>query len=514
MTPEELRLEEARRSAPWKKWGPYLAERQWGTVREDYSDERQRLGLFQPRPGPLARVPLGRGRPGRDLRRPAASLLRARPLERRRSDRQGAPVRPHQHRGQPRRGRQGVLLLPRQHADPLVHEVSLQVSAVGVPLRPDSSRPTAAAAGTRWSTSCSTPASSQDDRYFDVFVEYAKAAPEDILVLITVANRGPEAATAARAAHALVPQHLVLGQRRPRARAAPGRRPARGQRGGRLPRRAGRAVPVLRRGRAVAVHRTTRPTPSGSSASRTRARGSRTPSTTYVVHGRTRRGESGPDGHEGRRALPDHRRRRPEHHDPASPVAGGRRDARRRPVRATSTRSSRRAAGKRTTFYASITPPGVAADAALVMRQALAGMLWSKQFFHYDIGAWLKEHRVDPFAASGAGAAQRPVVPHDQCGRDLDARQVGVPVVRGLGPGLPRRRPRHGGRRLRQAAAAAGARAALPAPERADPRLRVELRRRQPARPRLGLVVRVPPREDADRGGRRRLPEAKSSRSS
>src|SRR5206468_7545041 len=34
-----------------------------------------------------------------------------------------------------------------------------------------------------------------DDRYFDVFVEYAKASPEDILIEITVANRGPEPAT-------------------------------------------------------------------------------------------------------------------------------------------------------------------------------------------------------------------------------------------------------------------------------------------------------------------------------
>ena len=33
-----------------------------------------------------------------------------------------------------------------------------------------------------------------DDRYFDVFVEYAKASPEDIVVKITVANRGPEEA--------------------------------------------------------------------------------------------------------------------------------------------------------------------------------------------------------------------------------------------------------------------------------------------------------------------------------
>ena len=35
---EKLRLDEARdKQVPWKKWGPYLSERQWGTVREDYS---------------------------------------------------------------------------------------------------------------------------------------------------------------------------------------------------------------------------------------------------------------------------------------------------------------------------------------------------------------------------------------------------------------------------------------------------------------------------------------------
>lgn len=39
MLPEELRLEEsAHRTANWQRWGPYLSERQWGTVREDYSE--------------------------------------------------------------------------------------------------------------------------------------------------------------------------------------------------------------------------------------------------------------------------------------------------------------------------------------------------------------------------------------------------------------------------------------------------------------------------------------------
>src|ERR671923_542718 len=38
LTPEERRLEESQhRSAHWKRWGPYLSERAWGTVREDYS---------------------------------------------------------------------------------------------------------------------------------------------------------------------------------------------------------------------------------------------------------------------------------------------------------------------------------------------------------------------------------------------------------------------------------------------------------------------------------------------
>jgi hypothetical protein len=37
-TAEHIRLEQDRqKQAPWKKWGPYLSERQWGTVREDYS---------------------------------------------------------------------------------------------------------------------------------------------------------------------------------------------------------------------------------------------------------------------------------------------------------------------------------------------------------------------------------------------------------------------------------------------------------------------------------------------
>ncbi len=43
-------------------------------------------------------------------------------------------------------------------------------------------------------------------------------------------------------------------------------------------------------------------------------------------------------------------------------------------------------------FYRGVTPDGVDGDKATVMRQALAGMLWSKQYFAFDVAKWLEEH--------------------------------------------------------------------------------------------------------------------------
>src|SRR6266436_315049 len=52
-------------------------------------------------------------------------------------------------------------------------------------------------------------------------------------------------------------------------------------------------------------------------------------------------------------------------------------------------------------FYKSITPTRVSQDEALVMRQALAGMLWSKQYFGFDLDKWLTEHGQDPMKPGG-----------------------------------------------------------------------------------------------------------------
>ena len=48
-----------------------------------------------------------------------------------------------------------------------------------------------------------------ENRYFDVFVEYAKDSAEDILIRITIFNRGPEDATFASVAYPLVPKLLA-----------------------------------------------------------------------------------------------------------------------------------------------------------------------------------------------------------------------------------------------------------------------------------------------------------------
>jgi hypothetical protein len=62
-TPEHIRLgEDASRAKNWKRWGPYLAERQWGTVREDYSADGEAWQYF-PSIRRKAAPTAGRGRP-------------------------------------------------------------------------------------------------------------------------------------------------------------------------------------------------------------------------------------------------------------------------------------------------------------------------------------------------------------------------------------------------------------------------------------------------------------------
>ena len=159
-------------------------------------------------------------------------------------------------------------------------------------------------------------------------------------------------------------------------------------------------------------------------------------------------------------------------------------------------------------FYRAITPTRVSEDEARVMRQALAGMLWTKQYFGFDVDKWLEEHGADPMQPGGTANAEQRMVPHGEPAHHLDAGQVGVSLVCRLGPGVPHHRALHGGCGFRQGTARPDAAGVLPAPDRSDPGLRVELQRRQSAGARLGDDLPVP--DGAGAPGRRRpgVPQA------
>ena len=49
-------------------------------------------------------------------------------------------------------------------------------------------------------------------------------------------------------------------------------------------------------------------------------------------------------------------------------------------------------------YYATVIPATIGADATNIMRQALAGMLWSKQYYYYDVDEWLRQRGWDLFS--------------------------------------------------------------------------------------------------------------------
>jgi hypothetical protein len=55
-------------------------------------------------------------------------------------------------------------------------------------------------------------------------------------------------------------------------------------------------------------------------------------------------------------------------------------------------------------FYSSITPPSAGEDEARVMRQALAGMLWTKQYYLFDVNRWLEERGLGPMVPHGSSS--------------------------------------------------------------------------------------------------------------
>jgi hypothetical protein len=392
MTKEQERLEEARRrKSHWKRWGPYLSERQWGTVREDYSpkgnawtsvphdharyrayrwgedglggisDRHQyicfALGLWNGRDPILKERLFGlnslEGNHGEDVKE-VYFYLDSTPTHSYMKFLYKYPQRefPYARLVEENRGRSR--------------------------LAPEFELPDAGAF--------------DEDRYFDVFVEYAKAAPDDISILITAYNRGPDAA-----AIDLLPTiwfrntwswgresyrpRLVRGQGLPDADVIEifhryyGARWLLCERGGELLFTENESdsqqlwgLPNLAPYVKDAFHR-------------------------YVIHGES--GAVNP-AMSGTKAAVRHHfqvepggvaalRLRLTDQIPAAGLLGG---------EFAGVVASRK--GEADEFYRGIRPSDISQDGALVQRQAYAGLLWSKQFYFYDVQHWLTGDPVGP----------------------------------------------------------------------------------------------------------------------
>ena len=195
LTAEERRLaEDARRESNWKRWGPYLAERQWGTVREDYSAGGSCWEYF---PHDQARSRVYRW--GED------GLLGI-------TDRQGRlcfALALWNGRDPILKERLFGLTGPEGNHGEDVKELYYYLDSTpthsymkALYKYPQAEYPYA------WLVEENRRRGKDalefelvdtgvfnENRYFDVFAEYAKAAPDDVLIRITVANRGPETAT-------------------------------------------------------------------------------------------------------------------------------------------------------------------------------------------------------------------------------------------------------------------------------------------------------------------------------
>ena len=240
------------------------------------------------------------------------------------------------------------------------------------------------------------------DRYFDVFVEYAKASPEDILMQITIYNRGPEAAEV----HVL-PTLWYRNQwswqsqaDRPRLHQVAGT-PGTGVIQASAPNLGERwlycagDVPLLF-------------TENDTNTQRLFGVPNHSPYVKdsindYIVHGQA--GAVNP-AQQGTKAAAHYRltvdpgacqvvRLRLSDVAPAALAQSDGEGAGPLGEQFEATLQARRQEAD--AFYATVIPAGLTADEANVMRQALAGMLWSKQFYHYDVDRWLEERGADPF---------------------------------------------------------------------------------------------------------------------
>ena len=403
MNAESQRLQEARDDKePWRKWGPYLSERQWGTVREDYSDNGNAWDYFS-----------------HDDARSRAYHWGEDGLAGISDDAQ----------------RLCFALALWNGTDPIIKErlfgLTNQEGNHGEDVKecyfyldstpthsymkflykyPQAAYPYDELVRTNRGRHRNEPEYElldtgvfDQDRYFDVFVEYAKETPEDILVQISIHNRGTEAADV----HVLP----TLWFRNRWSWGGDNPRPTLGAIAGKPG-----VVRALERDLGERHlycdgHPSLLFTENETNTQRLAGVQNRTPFVkdainNYVVHGQ--RGAVNPQ-QTGTKVAAHYRLTVPARGSqvvrlrlsPVAPEVLGKRYGKGTGAfgkHFDAMFESRREEADE--FYAAVIPRSLDADAARVMRQALAGMLWSKQFYYFDVNRWLEERGSGPFQSS------------------------------------------------------------------------------------------------------------------
>jgi hypothetical protein len=191
---EQKRLNEAREAGiPWKKWGPYLSERQWGTVREDYSQDGNAWAYFshdQARSRAYRWGEDGLGGFSDDEQRLCFALALWNEHDPILKERAFGLTNAEGNHGEDVKEYYFYLDSTPTH--------SYMKYLYKYPQREFPYRDLIETNGRRsrgdFEYELIDTGIFDDNRYFDVFLEYAKAGPDDILIRVTVHNRGPEAA--------------------------------------------------------------------------------------------------------------------------------------------------------------------------------------------------------------------------------------------------------------------------------------------------------------------------------
>ncbi|MFY9608817.1 MAG: glucosidase [Blastocatellia bacterium] len=395
MTKEEIRLQQSReRRAHWKRWGPYLSERAWGTVREDYSPYGTAWDFL---PHDQARSKVYRwGEDGiggisdrHQLICFAVSLWNGRdPILKERIF--GLTGSEGNHGEDVKEYYFYLDSTPTHSYMKYLYKYPQAEFPYGQLVEENRRRGKDAPEFELMDTGVF-----DEDRYFDVEIEYAKATPEDILIRINVTNRGPEAADL----H-LLPTIWF-------------RNTWSWQKG--APRPSLRQTKNVRNATAVQLcqpaygHRwlfcngmpellfTENETNSRRLYNyENGTRHAKDGINDYVVHGLRDAVNPAKSGTKAAAHYPltlgpgetktiklrlTDLEIPPENSDPCNGKFDATFDERKREA---------------DEFYDSVTPRDLSQDAKSVMRQALGGLLWSKQFYYYDMGSWLKGDPAEP----------------------------------------------------------------------------------------------------------------------